>query len=551
MLPDSEHTNDALGAALAVLDEPLPGPVDYVSYDVRRALLLVGPSKPVLEIARALRHRFDVVAVIDGPRPQARLLGIDVVAATVVTLNGHLGRFSAEANDSDGQPIDLRRHSSNDDGYFDLVMDLSPKPICDQSIPPLGYLRPTDSSQYESALEALLALSGEVRKPRYIDFVPWRCVNRRQQVPGCERCLDTCPAGAITIGEQSVTVDAHLCRGCGACASVCPTGALTFTDPSPSDVVERLERALEAFRSAGGTDPWIVFHTENGAAITRWAAIDGITLLPFAVHSVASLGLEVWLAAIALGAAGAVLLAPENLPAMALGALSRNVDLAGNILESLGQPRGRVQLLNSSAVGLEADVAAPAGGSNFGPPWSYPLTDPNPRSRLLALFERLSARSRDGCERPATTLPASAPFGGVALDAKRCTMCLACTNLCPTGALRTGGDGVELNFVEADCIQCGLCEHGCPEHAVKRQPRFDYAALRDGKMITLNRARMANCTQCKRPYMSAALLASALEHLSGAGAANGQAREMLLICPQCRADNAMKSQFASMPRPRE
>ena len=61
-----EHANEALGAALAVLDEPLPGPDAYVSYEVRRCLLLVGPWQPVLEIARALRHQFNVVAVIDS-----------------------------------------------------------------------------------------------------------------------------------------------------------------------------------------------------------------------------------------------------------------------------------------------------------------------------------------------------------------------------------------------------------------------------------------------------------------------------------------------------
>lgn len=547
MLPDSEHANDALTAALAVLDEPLSGPGAYVSYEVRRSLLLVGPGKPVFEIARALRHRFNVVAVIDGPRPRSRLLGVSVVAARLVSLSGYLGRFSAEAHEADGQSIDLSRKSGNDDGYFDLVIDLSATPILDQPIAPLGYLRPVDPSHYEVALGELPALTGEVRKPRYINFAPQRCIHRRQRVPGCDRCLDICPASAITGGQQTVTVDAHLCRGCGTCASVCPTDALTFADPSLDHVVDRLERALQAFRSAGGANPWIGFYAEDRESITQWATTQCITLLPFAVHSVTSLNLEIWLAAIAFGAAGVVLSVPDSAPAMAVRVVSRNVALAGNILESLGQPRARVQMLNPDTVDGGFSVAAHSDGSNAAQAWTHPITDSSPRSRLLTLFDHLSSRSHTGSEKLAVTLPASDPFGGVVLDAKKCTMCLACTNLCPTGALRADGNGIELTFVEAACVQCGLCEHGCPENAVKRQPRFDYAALQGSKMTTLNRAKMANCTQCNRPFMSTALLASALEHLSTEGAATRQAKDMLRICPQCRADNAMKSQFASMP----
>ncbi len=551
MLSDSEHANDALAAALAVLDEPLPGPDACVSYEVRRCLLLVGPGEPVFEIARALRHRFDVVAVIDGPRPPSRLLGVSVVAARLVSLNGYLGRFCAEAHGADGQPIDLSRKSSNDDGYFDLVMDLSATPVLDQPILPLGYLRPVDPSHYEMALADLPALTGEVRKPRYIDFAPQRCIHRRQRVPGCDRCLDICPASAIASGQQTVTVDAHLCRGCGTCASVCPTGALTFADPSLDQVVDRLERALQAFRAAGGADPWIGFYADDRESIAQWATTQGITLLPFAVHSVTSLGLEIWLAAIAFGAAGVVVSMPENAPAMAVESTLRNVDLAGTILESLGQPRARVQVLNPDAVDGDFSVAEHSNGSNAAQAWTHLGTDANPRARLLTLFEHLSSRSHTGSEKLAVTLPASDAFGGVAVDTNECTMCLACTNLCPTGALRTDGDGIELNFVEALCVQCGLCEHGCPENAIKRQPRFDYAALQSGKMVTLHRAQMAECSQCHRPFMSTALLAAALEHLSGETDAGRQAKDMLEICPQCRADNAMKSQFASMPRGRE
>ena len=41
----------------------------------------------------------------------------------------------------------------------------------------------------------------------------------------CGACVDTCPVGAITLGDKA-EVDASACVDCGACEGVCPTGAI-------------------------------------------------------------------------------------------------------------------------------------------------------------------------------------------------------------------------------------------------------------------------------------------------------------------------------------
>jgi ferredoxin len=548
MSHETEHAGAALEAALAVLDEPLPGPGDFVSYDVRRCVLLAGPTVPVLELARALRHEFDVVAVIDGPRPEARLLGIGIVSAHRVTVTGYLGQFSAAARDGDGRPVDLAAKSTNGDGCFDLVIDLSPAPLIDRPVPPLGYLRPGDTAQNEAALASLTSLSGEIRKPKYFHFEPARCVHRRQRVAGCDRCLDVCPAAAITTDKRAIKVDAHLCRGCGTCTVVCPTGALTHADPAFDDVVERLDRALQVFRSAGGVNPWVGFYADDPAPITGWAADQGIPLLPLAVSSVSSVGLETLFAVLGLGAAGAVLSVPEGMPGGLVSTLTRHVDLAKTILEGLGQPRSRVSMLYGEAAEQGLVVTPQLHGPPADPVWSYPSNNPDPRARLLTVFDRLSSQS---CPRPKegyVDLPGWATFGAVTVDSNVCTMCLACTSLCPTGALSADRTGAELGFLEATCVQCGLCEHGCPEGAISRRSRFDYRALRRKNVAILNRARMTNCTQCAQPFMSTALLASALKCLSGDGAAVTQARQMLDVCPRCRGESALQAQFPSIPR---
>lgn len=541
------HSTDALDAALAVLNEPLPRPSAFVSYDIRRCMLLVGPTAPVCEIAKKLRHNFNVVAAIDGPWPQTRLVGVRIVNARRVSVSGYLGRFTATGTDDDGKTVDLAGRSSNDDGCFDLVIDLSPTPLLDQALPPLGYLRLADTGEFEVALDNLLALSGDVRKPKYFHFAPEHCVHRRQQVPGCDRCLDVCPTGAISSGELTVKVDPYLCRGCGSCSAVCPTGALTYSDPPTEKIIDRLARALRAYFSAGGIDPWIGFHAADREPMMHWAAARSITILPFFVHSVTALGIEAWLAALGFGAAGVAVLVPEGTPQMTFDALSKQADLAGKILVGLGRPSAGVQLLRGYAEEENSDVAIPPAVRINGA-WSYPLTDPDPRTRLLAIFDHISSQIHEfpGVENVA--LQSWATFGCVEVEHDLCTMCLACSNLCPTGALRATHDGSELGFIEAKCVQCGACENGCPEKAIKRLPRFDYQAIRDKGTSTLNRVEMANCAQCGNPFMPVILLDSVLNHLTGEGAAVRDAKAMLRVCPQCRADTALRAQFPSVPR---
>lgn len=45
------------------------------------------------------------------------------------------------------------------------------------------------------------------------------CVN-------CETCIDRCPMGAISAGEDTVSVELKRCIGCGLCVSTCPSDAL-------------------------------------------------------------------------------------------------------------------------------------------------------------------------------------------------------------------------------------------------------------------------------------------------------------------------------------
>lgn len=42
----------------------------------------------------------------------------------------------------------------------------------------------------------------------------------------CGACADTCPVGAISMGDTHYEVDADTCVDCGACEDGCPVGAI-------------------------------------------------------------------------------------------------------------------------------------------------------------------------------------------------------------------------------------------------------------------------------------------------------------------------------------
>lgn len=46
---------------------------------------------------------------------------------------------------------------------------------------------------------------------------------------GCRACADVCPTGAITPGDQGLSIDLGLCLFCPSCAAACPQQAISFS----------------------------------------------------------------------------------------------------------------------------------------------------------------------------------------------------------------------------------------------------------------------------------------------------------------------------------
>jgi electron transport complex protein RnfB len=63
----------------------------------------------------------------------------------------------------------------------------------------------------------------------------------------CEACLERCPMGALSMGEEGIALDPDRCIGCGLCVSTCPSGALTLIRKPEEKQKEVPETTVKAY----------------------------------------------------------------------------------------------------------------------------------------------------------------------------------------------------------------------------------------------------------------------------------------------------------------
>ena len=295
-MSETEHTPEesrnlrARSAAQAAAERLTLQPTGVVKYESRGRVLVVGGEEAQWFAARLTEPLHAEILLTEGEEeagvPSTSLGG------RALSIAGHLGAFRIELGEKG-------RHNYQAINT-DLVVDLGAEPLIASEIPPPGYWRfGREPADLDAAWLAVDGMVGIFEKPRYFDYDPNICAHGRSGQDGCSRCVDACPADAIiSIGER-VEVNPNLCQGGGICATVCPTGAMRYAYPAAGDTAERVRVMLKTYLEAGGSDPVVMFAAESDAADLPPTPPN---VLLTVVEELASVGHELWLAAIAWGA---------------------------------------------------------------------------------------------------------------------------------------------------------------------------------------------------------------------------------------------------------
>ena len=410
--------------------------------------LVLGRDETAIQAAKKLAGRLNVTLVLEGAaevQPPA-VMDLPVFAGKITGAGGHLGAFTVvisnfvPARAASRGALEWEGQPQSGTSECDLILDLRGGPaLFPHADKRDGYFNPDpkNPAQVAEAVFEMAEMVGEFEKPRYVDYDANLCAHSRSRITGCSRCIDNCPAGAITPDNERVNIDPYLCGGCGVCASVCPTGAATYALPLGDELFKRARTVLRTYRKVGGTDPVLLIHDsrqgeEAISLIARMGRGLPANCIPFAVNEVTQVGIDLFLTAAAYGAARCLVLLPANKREEAL-AQEGEIATAERVFDGLGYGAGRIAHLHlddptaieEALWSLEKLPAMPDG--DF-----LPLG--RKRTVMRLALEALHAAAPNPVDEIA--MPQGAPFGNVTVDISGCTLCLSCVGACPANALR-------------------------------------------------------------------------------------------------------------------
>ncbi len=333
--------------------------------------------------------------------------------------------------------------------------------------------------------------------------------------------------------------------GCGACNTVCDRCEHSFATPRADTQGKRIRTLLAAYQRAGGADAALLVHSPGagkrligdlGRLARTDQAVHGVParVLPMEVWHTASIGIELWLSAIAFGASQVwVLMTDEEAPDYR-AAVSEQMAVAQAILGGMGLMGEHLRIVSATdARSLDRALKAmPAAAVRSAATFTVQA---DKRATLDLAIEHLMLNATPAPEAIALPAPAS-PFGSLQVDTAKCTMCLSCVGACPEAALADNPDKPQLRFIEKNCVQCGLCATTCPEGAITLQPRL---WLADGgkarkQLRVLNEAEPYACIRCGKGFGTLRAIEAMVVKLAGHSMFQGEAAARLKMCGDCR-----------------
>ena len=415
-------------------------------------------------------------------------------------------------------------------GLFDQVLDCSKDPLISAAIKPPGYYHGHNPELRDGFLASIPEMIGEFEKPKYFNYNPDICAHGRSGISGCTRCLDACPTDAIISLGETIEVNPHLCQGGGSCTAGCPTGAISYLYPKPDEQLEFLRILIRDFRnqhaSAGIT--LLIYDNEHGRdTIESLAPKLSGHVIPFVLEEIGSAGLDLLSCALAYGANQVLIHIADAVTHQVRNVIDHNINLLTTVLEQLGCSDHSIM----SVTDVDEITDQPTPGFVESVATFAPIGDKRNiiRSALSHFHENSNQPTNE------VTLPDGALFGTVNLNSDACTLCMGCVSQCPGNALQAGGEVPALRFIEANCVQCGICTRTCPESAMELESRLNFHHEAVMRPRTLKEEEPFRCVTCGKPFATKAMISKMTEKLKGHWMfEKPDAVKRLQMCEDCR-----------------
>ncbi len=320
---------------------------------------------------------------------------------------------------------------------------------------------------------------------------------------GCARCIQVCPAAALTVAHLTVRVNEEACIQCGLCAASCIVGAVQLPIFSDAALAGLLDKIAES--------------TVEGKTLVLTCDSKPVSPRP-----------------------GVVV---EEVPSVGVIGRRQVVAAAASVeCVAVVCPDGKCVGKDSAKSAIDAVRTSIADGPSA-PSLSF-AEGPEGLERLSRLRPSRVRRSRgprsgdawrDYISDLTFLLTADNSVAGLDLSrlkiADSCTLCGACVNACPHDAIRS--DSTHLYFSPSMCTGCGGCVNVCPERAITLDGTEGTLsdALAEGE---LHEDRLVLCIGCGEPIGSARLVDKVSSLL-------GQTGGLVRYCPSCKQKLAVKT----------
>jgi ferredoxin len=483
---------------------------------------------------------------VGGDISLSRIGPLSLVKSGSVTISGSFGGFKALVPAEGGQS-NLAGVLGYETDTFDLILDLQSEPAYAGKQLPTGYYAAgEDGAGLDEALAELPELRGRFTKPQFTVFLADRCLHGRSRSHDCLRCLDICPVAAISSKDRGIFIDPYICQGCGGCALVCPADAVQLMNPRQEELLAMVRDLLKDSLAGSAVPPSLILSDSDidDTMLHNLVGNSEKNMVSCEIEEIGRIGLEMMLTTLAYGAGSVTVVCDRHTPAEIRQALEQQARLGILILQGLGQPADRIRFLvqGMEMIKEEApdfrETASPAryAASQMAP--AAFTMDHDKRALTRLAVQHLAEAS--GLAPSFIPLPAEAPFGGVAISAETCTLCMTCVGVCPSGALAASGETPRLTLVESRCHQCGLCVEACPEGAIQLRPRLLSSVKAADTSVVLREAEPFRCLDCGEPFASEAMIHRMEEKLMGHWMYGSERqRRRLRLCRTCRTRDAL------------